>query len=400
MKLWQQVTLGLILGIIFGAVCPQYISYIKPIGTIFLRMIFMVIYPLIFFTLLSGITGMSDSSSLGRIGIKSVVAFLIITVSAVIFGIAVGLIMKPGVGVKIDFGINLSDIRAKPFDLAEFFINIVPNNIFSSFVEGNILQIVFFALFLGIIINSIKSTAEPLIDLIHIISKVILKMISVVVMLSPYGAFSLTALVVSVQGLGVLLSLSKLVCAVCVAMALQYVIFGILIYVFCRISPIPFYKKSLEYQSIAFSTASSKAALATTMKVCRERLGVSESSTSFILPLGAVINMDGLAIYLSLCTIFFAQAIGVTLTFSDYLIIIIMSTLGSIGGAGIPGGALIMLPMVLSATNLPIEGVAIIAGIDRFLDMIRTTINMTGDATITFIVDHTEGTIDKEKYFS
>lgn len=400
MKLWQQVTLGLVLGTLFGAFFPEYTLYIKPIGTIFLRMIFMVIYPLVFFTLISGITSLSDPSSLGRIGMKSVVAFLVITIFAVIFGIVIALVIEPGVGVKIDFGANISHFHSKPFDFAEFFTNIVPNNIFIAFFEGNILQIVFFAIFTGITINSIGPIANPIKSFIHLISKIVLKMISIVIMFSPYGAFSLTAWVVGAQGINILFSLSKLIMAVCLAMAFQYAIFGILIYVFCRISPIPFYKKSLEYQAIAFSTASSKAALATTMKVCKERLGISESCTSFVLPLGAVINMDGLAIYLSLCTIFFAQILGVTLTVSDYFIIVIMSTLGSIGGAGIPGGALIMLPMVLSAVNLPIEGVAIIAGIDRILDMIRTTINMTGDATVTLIVDHNEGTFNKEKYFS
>lgn len=165
-------------------------------------------------------------------------------------------------------------------------------------------------------------------------------------------------------------------------------------------SPMPFYKKSLEYQIIAFSTGSSKASLPTTMKVCRENLGISESSTSFVLPLGASINMDGLAINLSLATIFFAQLLGVTLSPYDYMIITITATLGSIGGAGIPGGLLVMLPMVLSSVNLPIEGVAILAGIDRILDMFRTTISITGDAVVTLIVDHSEDSLDKERYLS
>ena len=162
----------------------------------------------------------------------------------------------------------------------------------------------------------------------------------------------------------------------------------------------PFYRKSLPYQILAFSTSSSKATLATTMNICRDELGVSEPSTSFILPLGASINMDGFAINLGLTTIFFAQMLGVTLQPHDYLVIILTATLGSIGGAGIPGASLIMLPMVLSSVNLPIEGVAILAGIDRILDMLRTTINITGDATITMLVDNSEGTFDKEKYYS
>jgi len=223
-------------------------------------------------------------------------------------------------------------------------------------------------------------------------------MISKIVELSPYAAFALTAWVVGDQGLGVMVSLSKLVFAVVFAMILQYLIFGLFIIVFCRLSPLPFYRKSIEYQMIAFSTGSSKASLGITMQVCRERLGVSESSTSFVLPLGASINMDGFAINLSLTTVFFAQMMGIDLTFSDYVMIVLTSTLGSMGGAGIPGASLIMLPMVLSSVNLPIEGVAIIAGIDRVLDLLRTAINITGDATITLVIDSSEGTLDRESY--
>lgn len=399
MKLWQQVTLGLILGIIFGVYAPTYVAYIKPIGEIFMRMIKMVILPLVFFSLVSGITSMSDPSSLGRVGIKAVTIFMGTTILAVVFGIIVALVLKPGVGVHIDFG-TLSNFKAQPFDIVEFVIKFVPDNIVEAFVEGSILQVVFFAIFTGFTINKMGAMVTPVKDFFHIASKIVLKMISMIIHLSPYGAFALTAWVVGTQGMDVMLGLSKLVVAVVIAMACQYIIFGILIYAFCRISPIPFYKKSIEYQILALSTSSSKATLGTTMEVCRNRLGISESSTSFVLPLGASINMDGLAINLALSTIFFAQIMGVSLSYNDYLIIIITSTIGSIGGAGIPGASLIMLPMVLSSVSLPIEGVALLAGVDRILDMLRTTINITGDATITLIVDHSEGTLDKERYFS
>lgn len=171
-----------------------------------------------------------------------------------------------------------------------------------------------------------------------------------------------------------------------------------MILVFARVSPMPFYKKSLEYQSLAFSTSSSKATLATTMDVCSNKLGISKNSTSFVLPLGAAINMDGMAIYLGICALFFAQAYNINLTTIDYFLIILTSTLGSIGAAGMPSGTIIMLPMVLSSVNIPIEGVAFIAGIDRILDMMRTTLNITGDAAITLLVDASEGTFNKTIY--
>ncbi len=401
MKLWHKVTLGLILGVVFGVYLPQYSEDVKPIGTIFLRLIQMIILPLIFFSLVSGITSMNDPSSLGRVGMKSVLAFLGTTFFAVVFGLAVAFILKPGVGVVIDFGVPQErNFKEGGFDLVEFLINIVPNNIVGSFADGKTLQVVFFAIFTGIILNAMGSVADPLKSFIHSMAKMVLKMISKVVELSPYGAFALTAWVVGTQGLEIMVSLSKLVLAITVAMALQYLIFGLFIIVFCRMSPIPFYRKSFEYQSIALSTGSSKASLATTMQVCRQKLGVSESSTSFVLPLGASINMDGMAINLSLTTLFFAQMMGITLSMSDYMVIILTATLGSMGGAGIPGGSIVMLPMILSAVNMPIEGVAIIAGIDRVLDLLRTAINITGDATITLLIDSSEGTLDRDQYNS
>ena len=401
MKLWHKVTLGLILGIVFGVYLPQYSETVKPIGTVFLRLIQMIILPLIFFSLVSGITSMNDPSSLGRVGMKSVLAFLGTTFFAVIFGLMVAFVLKPGVGVVIDFGFSQErDFKQGGFDLTEFLINIVPNNIVGSFAEGKTLQVVFFAIFTGIILNSMGSSADPLKGFINSVAKMVLKMISKVVELSPYGAFALTAWVVGTQGLAIMLSLSKLVLAITIAMALQYLIFGLFIMIFCKMSPIPFYKKSFEYQSIAISTGSSKASLATTMQVCRQKLGVSESSTSFVLPLGASINMDGMAINLALTAVFFAQMMGIDLTTSDYMVIILTATLGSMGGAGIPGGSLVMLPMILAAVNMPIEGVAIIAGIDRVLDLLRTAINITGDATITLIIDNSEGNLNRELYNS
>ncbi|NRB10830.1 MAG: dicarboxylate/amino acid:cation symporter [Rickettsiaceae bacterium] len=401
MKLWQKVALGLILGIVFGVYLPNYVETVKPIGTIFLRLIKMVIHPLIFFSIVSGITSMTDSSSLGRVGTKSVFAFLGTTCFAVVFGLTVGLVLKPGDGVVIDFGVPQErNFSGGSFDFAQLLVDVVPSNIVGAFADGNTIQVVFFAIFTGFVLNGMGSVSQPIKDGVQVTSKVTLRMITKVVELSPYGAFALTAWVVGTQGLEIMLSLSKLVLAVVVAMALQYLIFGVFIMIFCRLSPIPFFKKSLDYQMVAISTGSSKASLPATMQICRERLGVSESSTSFVLPLGAAINMDGLAINLGLTTMFFAQMMGIDLQAQDYVLIILTSTLGSIGGAGIPGGSLIMLPLVLSSVNMPIEGVAIIAGIDRVLDLLRTAINITGDATITLIIDSTEGTLNRETYNS
>jgi Na+/H+-dicarboxylate symporter len=401
MKLWQKVLLGLILGVFFGIFASKdLVMMVKPIGDLFLSLIKMVIMPLIFFSLISGINGISDPSSLGRIGVKAAVIFIGTTVFAVIFGVAMALILKPGVGTVIPLGDMLQNSFVQKFDVVKFLLDIVPSNPVLSFVEANMLQIVFFSIFVGIAINRIGAHKKELVLWAHSLTKVFIIMIGDIIKLSPYAAFALIAWVVSMQGLDILFSLSKLVFAVVISMSLQYIIYGLMIFIFCKLSPIPFYKKSIEYQVIAFSSASSKATLPTAMQVANEKLGVSESATSFLLPLGAALNMNGLAINLSLTAIFFAQMLNISLDFHDYAIIIFTSTLGAIGGAGIPGASLIMLPMILSSINLPIEGVAILAGIDRILDMLRTTINITGDVTMTLIIDHSEGNLDRKLYYT
>ena len=401
MKLWHKVFIGLILGLLFGVYLPQHVEIVKPIGTVFLRLIKMVIVPLLFFSLLSGITGMRDPSSIGRVAKKSVLAYFGTTCFAVVFGLSVAQIMQPGSGLVLDLGpLPESNFRESSFDIVNFLIEVVPSNIFVAFADSNILQVVFFSIFTGVIINSMGSAVDPLREFIQSAAKLVLKMIAIIVELSPYAAFALTAWVVGTQGLDIMMSLGKLVIAITIAYILQYLIFGLFIIVFCRLSPIPFYKKSIEYQMIAISTGSSKASLATTMQVCRQKLGVSETSTSFVLPLGASINMDGLAIKLGLSVMFFAQIMGVELGLNDYMVIIITGTLGSIGGAGIPGSFIIMLPIMLTSVGLPIEGVALLVGIDRVLDLFSTAINITGDATNTLVVDSTEGTLDRDMYNS
>jgi Na+/H+-dicarboxylate symporter len=425
MKLWHKVVIGLFAGILFGILSGEIglllnmlagkigynitiigkdvVEFVKPIGTIFINMIKMVVVPLIFFSLISGITSMSDSKSLGRIGIKACIAFVSTTAFAIVIGLISATIARPGEGVVLNLPTTAAaagSAAPKEASILQILLDIVPVNAIGAMAEGHILQVVFFAIFTGITLNSMGMQGKKLIEFCQLMAKLVFKMIGIIIQLSPYGVFALMAWVVGTQGLDILLSLMKLIGVVVFACVLQYLIFGMLIAVFGKMSPMPFFKKSLEYQALAFATSSSKATLATTMEVCQNKLGISKSSTSFVLPLGASINMDGTAIYLGICAIFFAQATGTVLLPHDYFMIILTATLGSIGAAGIPGGSLIMMSMVLSAVHLPLEGIALIAGIDRILDMLRTTVNITGDATITLIVDKTEKTLNEEMYYS
>lgn len=404
-KLWHKVALGLVFGIIYGMINGANSVYIKPVGDLFLNAINMIIVPLIFFSLISGITSVSDPASIGRIGLKSCITYLVTTTFAIFTGLLLTAILKPGIGSSLDFSsLSASSVNTsmvKDFSFVKMLTGVIPSNAIRSMAEGNMLQVVFFSIFTGITVLKMESNlGKRLIDIFQMLSQLIFKMVSIIIQFSPYGAFALTGWIVGTQGAGVLNDLLKLIFTVIAGMTLQYIFFGLFIYIFAKLSPFPFYKKSFEYQALAFSTSSSKATLATTMKVCREKLGISNTSTSFVLPLGAAMNMDGMAIYLGICSVFFAQVSGIDLTFNDYIIVIITATVGSIGGAGVPGSSMIMLPMILTAVHIPIEGVALIAGIDRILDMIRTTVNITGDAMVTLIIDKTEGNLDEETYYS
>lgn len=400
-EFWQKITAGLILGVIVGVIFGKDAVILKPIGDVFIRLIKMIIVPMIYLSIVIGMTGIQDSASLSRLSIKSIIAFLLTTSFAIVIGFTTAHILKPGVGISLEsLGFAGTPPREAPagFDALSLLYDAIPDNALNALVSGKLLQVVFFSFFTGIIINQLGKEKVLIVRGFQLAAKVVFKMIHLILKLAPYGAFSLTASIVGTQGIGAVQNLGMLVFSLITAMSVQYVIFGIMILVFVRVSPMPFYRKSLEYQSLAFSTSSSKATLATTMDVCSNKLGISKNSTSFVLPLGAAINMDGMAIYLGICALFFAQAYNIDLNTVDYFLIILTSTLGSIGAAGMPSGTIIMLPMVLSSVNIPIEGVAFIAGIDRILDMMRTTLNITGDAAITLLIDASEGTLNKTIY--
>lgn len=403
MKLWKKVFTGLGLGIILGLWLKEDVIYLKPLGDLFIRLIKMIIVPLIFFAIVSGITSTQNAKALGRVGLKASLAYILTTIFAVTIGLTVGSFFKPGEGIALEFDSSSSQLPPGTdlTKILDILLQIVPDNAIGAMAQGTVLQVVFFALFTGITINLLeKDVKGKLEEALHLGSTVVFKMVSLIVELSPIAAMALIAFIVGTQGLEIVKNLIKLIACAYFAFAIQYVFFGIMIYLFTRLSPKPFFKKSIEYQALAFSTSSSKAALPTTIKVCRERLGISKFSSSFVLPLGASINMDGIAIYISICALFFAQSMGKVLGIYDYALIALTGTLGSIGGAGIPSGTIVMLPLVLSSIGLPIEGIALIAGIDRLIDMMRTTISITGDAAVTLCVDHSEGALNEEQYYS
>jgi len=417
-KLWFRVLLGLVLGIIFGFIVgpltannPLDITgkafltdYIKPVGTVFINLIKMVIVPLIFFSLVSGILSMTNAEAFKRIGLKAVGAFLMTGAFAVCIGLAFAHFFHPGVGVDLSALASVAGGSAAPaaapkdVSVIQILVNTIPPNVIKAMAEDNILQVVVFALFVGVTLNRLGTKVQNLIDFCKSAALLVFRLIETIVRFSPYGVFALTAWMVGTQGIDILIALFKLVCVVVGALLTQYLLFGLMIIVFGRLSPLPFYRKMLEPQLLAFSTSSSKATLSTAMRVVNERIGVSKSSTAFVLPLGASINMDGTAIYLGITALFFSQAYNIPLDAHHYFILILTATLGSIGAAGIPSGSLFMMGMVFTSVGLPLDGIALIAGIDRILDMLRTTVNITGDSVITLLVDKSEGTFDRALY--
>lgn len=416
-QLWFRVLLGLVLGIAFGfLVGPMgadsvvgdgkhfLTAYVKPIGTIFINLIKMVIVPLIFFSLVNGIVSMTDAEAFKRIGIKSVAAFLMTGAFAVVIGLTFASVFHPGLGVdlsalgQVTGGNGAPPAAAKEVNIIDILVGIIPPNVIKAMAEDNILQVVVFAIFVGVTLNKLGDKVQNLVELVKSAAYLVFRLIETIVRFSPYGVFALTAWMVGTQGMDILIALFKLVCVVIGALLTQYLLFGIMITVFARMSPMPFYKKMLEPQLLAFSTSSSKATLSTAMRVVNEKIGVSKSSTAFVLPLGASINMDGTAIYLGITALFFSQAYGIPLDAHHYFILVLTATLGSIGAAGIPSGSLFMMGMVFTSVGIPLEGIALIAGVDRILDMMRTTVNITGDSVITVIVDKSEGTFDQALY--
>ena len=399
MNMWQQVVAGLVLGALTGYLMGEDAAVLKELGLVFIKLIKMVVAPLIFFALISGITSLTDAQNFKGIAIKGTLSYMLTAMLAVLMGLAIGTIFQPGLGVAKPPVSNTSVVTHAP-SIGEFLYNLIPANIVNAMAGDMYIQVVIFAIFTGVVMNNISGKTDRVKELNHQMTHIVFKMIEWIVRLAPIAVFGFIASMVGTTGLEVIVSLAELAIIVIGACLIQMSIFGVLIAVFGRISPMPFYRKMVQTQLMAFSTSSSKATLTTAMRELQDKMGVSMSTSNFMMPLGASINMDGTAIYLGICSVFFAQVYGIELQGPDYLMLMLTCTLGSIGAAGIPSGSIIFMGMVLTSVGIPMEGIAMILGIDRILDMFRTTVNITGDSAITLIVDASEGSLDRDLYYS
>jgi Na+/H+-dicarboxylate symporter len=404
LHLGQKVLIGMLLGILFGVIFGEHSLLLKPISTVFMGLIKMITVPAVFFAVLYGFTSVPNKKILGTIGLKAVVMYGITTMFAIAIGVIFAVWLTPGEGVNLagsytqETGlIDNSIINAAPKKISEMIIDMIPLNPVASMANGKVIQIVVFAFFLGVSLVLAGDTVRGVKVIIKQFTEVIFRLVGLVMRVAPYGVFSIMACVVADGGLYILVVLGKLVLVIIGAYLLQYIVFGCILYL-TGLNPLKFYKKTFNIQSLALATSSSKAVLPTTIDDLQKKLGASEQSARFVLPLGATINMDGTAIFLAICALFIAQSAGVVLSTNHYFLLAITSTIGSIGAAGYPSGGIVMLVVVLSALGCPLDGVALILGIDRFVDMLRTTINIMGDCTVTVAVDKINKTLDLKKY--
>ena len=406
LKAWQKLLIGMLSGALIGYFFPTFGIALKPIGVIYMNMIKMMIVPLVYFSVISGISSVSDIETFNRLGKRAVLIYAFSTMVAVSIGLIFANVFEPGIGIgkelfSVSSVINNSTVNGNnSMTIIDLLVNIVPSNFFASMSNGNIVQVVFFALFSGIALLCIGERGSPVRELVSSITALVFKMIEIVVSLAPYGVFALIASIIGSSGFSIISALVKFIIVVFSGFLAQYAFSGILILVLTRLNPLLFYRKMMNIYALAIATSSSKATLSTAIDELKTKIGVSNKSASFILPLGAAINMDATAIYLSISAVFIAQVYGVHLALYEYVLIILTTTIGIIGAAGVPSGGAMMLVFVLTSIGLPTEGAIVILGIDRVIDMFRTMININGDCAITVIVDNIEGTLNKERYYS
>lgn len=389
-NLLAQILIAFVAAVILGLVFGPAIDVIAPLGDLFLRLIKFIIAPLILATLVVGIASTGDPKQLGRIGIKTITYYLLTSAVAVSIGLAFAFLIAPGEGLSISVPETTTEV-AETGGVVATLLNIIPENPFAALAEGNILQIIFFAVFIGLAITLVGKPAQPVYRFFEGFAEVMYKITSIIMWVAPIGVLGLVAPVVGQYGLTVLLPLMKVILAVAIACIFHAVlVYSLAVKGFAKISPLQFFKGIAPAATVAFSTCSSSGTLPVTLKNTQENLGVSRKISSFVLPLGATLNMDGTAIYQGVAVVFIAQFYGLELSLLQLVTVVLTTVLASIGAAGVPGAGVIMLAMVLSAANMPLEGIALVAGIDRILDMFRTSLNVVGDASAAVVVAATE----------
>jgi Na+/H+-dicarboxylate symporter len=416
-SLTTRIVTGMVAGILLGSffqwlmpdgsdlVIPLYLfdfsirgffvdGVFEVIGQIFIASLQMLVVPLVFVSLICGTCSLKDTTKLGRIGGKAIGMYLLTTAIAISFAMSLALLVSPGEGVNMVAGSTFTSREAP--SLAQVLIQMFPSNPFAAFAQGNMLQVIIFALLFGIAIALSGKAGDRIAALFEDMSVVVMRLVTILMNIAPYGVFCLLAGLFTDVSLSTFGNLIEYFLVVVFALLLHaFITYPVLLKLLTGLNPLIFLKKMRDTAIFAFSTSSSNATLPITLETTTKKMGVKNSIASFTVPLGATINMDGTAIMQGVATVFIAQVFSQDLTLTDYLMVILTATLASIGTAGVPGVGLIMLAMVLEQVGLPVEGIALIIGVDRLLDMTRTAVNVTGDSMVTVVVGKSEDQFDE-----
>lgn len=408
-KIFIALLLGLVSGVILNLWVPK--GYVRDkilvdgvcyvIGNGFIRLMKMLVVPLVFTSIVCGASSIGDTKALGKVGIRTIIFYLTTTALAITVAIGVAVLIKPGVGLDMS-SIEAGDVTVvKTTSATDTLLNIIPENPIESLANGTMLQIIFFALIVGILLAKMNERAEMISNLFTQINDLMMEMTNLVMKFAPIGVYFMLTRTFANLGFDAFVPLLKYMASVTLGLALQcFVVYMVLLFVFTRLNPFRFVEKFFPVMAFAFSTSTSNATIPLNIDTLEEKMGVSRKISSFTIPLGATINMDGTSIMQGVAVVFAAQAYGMNLGPSGYLTVIATATLASIGTAGIPSVGLVTLSMVFAAVGLPVEAIALIMGIDRILDMLRTAVNITGDAVCTTIVAHQNKAIDRETFNS
>lgn len=411
MTLTNKILLGLLLGFVFGLILNKIPGgYIKDtlllggvlhvVGNGFTSAIKMMVVPLVFVSLVAGASSMGDIKKLGRIGGKTMVFYLATTAIAIVISLILGNLLKPGAGLDMSSMMTSEVVIGESKSITDIILGIIPSNPIQSLANGDMLQVIFFAILIGIAINLVGKNAQPVKALFESANEICMKIVGIVMLFAPYGVFALVSTTFATTGTSAILVLLKYVLVVLLGLLIHItVVYGGLFKLFTKQKIKPFLNKFTRVAAVTFSTASSNASVPVSLEVMEE-LGVGKSTRSFTIPMGATINMDGTAIMQGIASLFIAQIYGIELGINAMVTIVLTATLASIGTAGVPGVGMIMLSMVLQSVGLPLEGIGLIMGVERIIDMFRTTVNVMGDNVCTLIIANSENDIDLEKYNS
>lgn len=397
--LWKRILLALVLGVIVGAIWGEGAQSIRWMGDVFIRLIQMVVVPLVFITIVSGLVAMGDPQKLGSLGIKTLAVYMLTTLMAISVGLLIAFLVQPGEGVDISGA--TPGVVNEPMPLSERLISIIPTNPIAALADGNILSIIFFAVLFGVGILIVGRKAEPIADLMDAGTHVMLKLTHWVMEVAPFGVFALIAWVAGTQGVGALLQVIALALTVLAACVIHVCLtYGSFVKSVLKLSPLHFFRGAKNAMLVAFSTSSSSATLPVSMSVAESNMGIRPVVASTVLPLGATINMDGTALYVGIVSVFAAQVFGVDLSFMDYLLIAGSTTMVSVGTAAVPGASIFLMSAVMDTIGLNPGQIALVIGFvlpfDRPLDMLRTSVNVTGDLVVATAVARWENEFDPE----